>query len=740
MPIRSRLLILVLAVLIPAFMTAGIGMVYIYSESQQTHRQSMREVAHALALVVDKEMAKREAILQTLASSSALDVGDLDNFYAQAKRIAPTIETSVALRGLDGNVLLNTRLPKGTTLQPSPAGIAELRAEYGPDATVVSNMYFAPVGKQSSISIQIPVKRDGKLIYYLEMSIFVEQLQSVFNEQKLPGSWIGTIVDRNTTVIARSKDATNFVGKKTSEGLGQKMHDNSEGFNDGIALSGEPVYAFFSRAPNSELRFVVSVPHKELQQTATRAVAFIAFLSVILLGIAVLAALAVGRSTARSVEQLLRSAKSLGKDELLSPARSGIAEFDAVSNAMVQASNELRASRENLERRVAEAVSVAERSQRALLQGQKLEALGRLTGGIAHDFNNVLQTLTSGLQVCLMSAQTDREKSLLQACMRAVTRGAELTRQLMAFGRVQDARLETLDVSKHLHMAVPLLTGALPSNIEFKLNTHDDLWRITVDPLQFELALLNLTMNARDAMQDGGLITLEARNEIIAAGTELTAGDYVRVSLTDTGAGMSEEVAARALDPFFTTKNVGEGSGMGLPQAYGFAKQSGGTLTLNSKTGVGTSIVFFLPRANQEITLAPLEANTLQPQYASGKVLFVEDDPLVRETVTLALSAAGFDLQVAQSGKDALQLLESGHTFNLVFSDIVMPGGISGIDLANIIRERFPDTRIVLATGYSERRINLPGVRLLAKPYSMTDVVALLNNELMQNANKQDDS
>lgn len=733
MPIRSRLLILVLAVLIPAFMTAGVGMIYIYSESQQTHRQSMREVAHALALVVDKEIAKREAILQTLATSTALDAADLDDFYLQAKRLAPTIETSIALRDVSGKVLLNTRLPQGTSIQPSPAGIAELRAHYGPDATVVSNMYFAPVGKQSSISIQIPVKRGGTLIYYLEMSLFVSQLQRVFNEQELPGSWIGTIVDRNSVVVARNKDAENFVGKKASENIKKKMEESSEGFNDGVALSGEPVFAFFSRAPNSELRFVVSVPHKELQQTATRAVAYIGLLSLLLLGVAVIAALAVARNTATSVEKLLHSAQALGKGELLTPMRSGIAEFDAVSHAMLQASHELKASRENLERRVAEAVSIAERSQRALLQGQKLEALGRLTGGIAHDFNNVLQTLTSGLQVCLMSASTDREKSLLQACLRAVKRGVELSRQLMAFGRVQDARLETLDVSKHLQLAVPLLTGALPSNIEFKLVVHDDLWSITVDPLQLELALLNLVMNARDAMPNGGAITLEARNEIIdTAGNELPAGEYVRINLTDTGIGMSEEVAARALDPFFTTKNVGEGAGMGLPQAYGFAKQSGGTLTLHSESGAGTTIVFFLPRSNRATTLPQLATNSLPFQQSSGKVLFVEDDPLVRETVTSALTAAGLDIQVAQSGKDALQLLESGQTFDVVFSDIVMPGGISGIDLANIVRERFPTTRIVLATGYSERRINLADVRLLAKPYSMTDVVGVLNNELTQ--------
>jgi signal transduction histidine kinase/CheY-like chemotaxis protein len=733
MRIRSRLLILVLAVLIPAFLAAAIGMVYVYSEAQNTNRQNMREVTQALALIVDKEMAKREAILQTLASSTALDSGDLQAFYAQARRVVPTADTSILLVDLSGVILLNTRGTQGIGAQSVVSLVNDLRLQATPQATVISNMYFAPIGQQNSFSIQIPVVRNNRVIYFLEMSVFASQLQDVFTEQQLPDGWLGTIVDRNGVVVARNKNPEAYVGRHVTGTIVQKLATQKEGFNEGTALSGEGVIGFFSRAPQSEWRFVVSVPQRELQHSAVRAAAYVGGFSLLLLAVAVAAAIGVARNTAHAVEQLASTAEKLGKTESVAPLASKITEFDAVSVAMVKAGEDLHTARVDLERRVAEAVGVAERSQRALLQGQKLEALGRLTGGIAHDFNNVLQTLTTGLQVCLMSANSERDKTLLQACQRAVTRGVELARQLMVFGRVQDARLETLNVGVQLKIALPLLTGALPSNITFDVRIDDDLWNVTVDPLQFELALLNLTMNARDAMPNGGAITLEANNQQLATPLqELPAGEYVCIRLSDTGTGMSEEVSARALDPFYTTKNIGQGSGMGLPQAYGFARQSGGTLLLSSEPDHGTTVTFYLPHAGKEAALPRLDIDSLPQQHASGSILFVEDDPLVRETVTPALTVAGLDVKVARNGDEALQMLESGEHFHLVFSDIVMPGSISGIDLAHIIRERFPNTRIVLATGYSERRINLPGVRLLAKPYSMTEVVAALNNELLK--------
>jgi signal transduction histidine kinase/CheY-like chemotaxis protein len=476
-----------------------------------------------------------------------------------------------------------------------------------------------------------------------------------------------------------------------------------------------------------------------MRRSAVRASTMVAGISLLLLCLAIAGALVVGRSTAKSIEALRRSAESLGRGEPVTATLSGIVEMDAVSTAMVQAGDEIRSGKAELERRVEEAVAVAERSQRALLRGQKLEALGRLTGGIAHDFNNVLQTLTTGLDMARVRSDDPRVTSALEACQRAVQRATELTSQLMVFGRVQDARLETVDLPAQIAAMTPLLKGALRSDIQLRLDIADKLWPVTMDPLQFELVVLNLTINARDAMPRGGCLQIEVRNETVNEPlSEIAPGDYVRLCITDTGEGMTQEVLAQAFDPFFTTKGIGKGSGLGLPQAYGFAKQSGGALILHSKPGEGTAAALYLPKSDRPVSQAQPGSSVVQKTAASGAlVLFVEDDPLVREVVAPALEASGFKVTVANNGEQALALLEAKERIDLVFSDIIMPGRVNGIDLADIIQARFPRVRVVLATGYTDRRVQTPGIRILAKPYEVAQIVEALQQELQVQASRE---
>lgn len=731
MRIRKRLLILVLAVLVPAFLVAALGIGYVYVEEQKLHRQSMRETTRALAIVLDKELATREGILHSLASSPALSQGDLASFYKHAREIASNWDTTILLTDPSGQQLINTRKPFGTRNLPEPAALMELRQQSGPDATVVSNLYFAPIGKNYSFSIQLPVKRDGRTIYYVGMGSFASHLQSVFKDQQMPSKWTSAILDRNGVVIARSHEPEKYVGMYVGENRFKKLVINREGFHESVSLAGVPVMTFFSRVSKSGWTFVIAVPKNELQRSAINAAAYASGISLLLLGLAIVGALAVARKTAKPIEALRLSAKRLGQGEIVPAELSGILEVDAVSDEMARASNKISRVKAELEQRVATAVAAAERSQQALIQGQKLEALGRLTGGIAHDFNNVLQTLSTGLQLAHLSSTDPRTKSSLETCQRALKRAAELTGQLLAFGRVQDARLETVDLAQQITDVTPLLEGALRSDIIFRFETDDHLWPVTMDPLQFELALLNLAINARDAMPHGGHLRLQVRNETVTQEiSELKAGDYVRISLIDSGHGMSEEVRIKALDPFFTTKSVGKGSGMGLPQAYGFAKQSGGTLLLQGGLGEGTTAILYLPKARDVPQPRGVQTAVAHQAASSGVILFVEDDPLVREVVGPALRASGFQVAVAKSGDEAVTRLDAGERFDLVFSDIVMPGTVNGIDLAEIIRTRFPQTRIVLATGYSERRVSLPGVRTLPKPYDIAEMLDVLNEEL----------
>jgi CheY-like chemotaxis protein len=258
------------------------------------------------------------------------------------------------------------------------------------------------------------------------------------------------------------------------------------------------------------------------------------------------------------------------------------------------------------------------------------------------------------------------------------------------------------------------------------------VWPVTVDPAQLELALLNLVINARDAIAEGGRVVLGARNATIATGRgDLPPGDYVVLTVSDTGEGMTEEVMVRALDPFFTTKGVGKGTGMGLPLAYGFARQSGGTLSLESSPGKGTTVTLYLPRARQPLTKRVPAASALEGLPAcKGKVLLVEDDDQVRSTMSTALQAAGFDIESSATADEALARLEKGERYDAVLTDVVMPGALSGIDLAERIRARHPGTGVVVVTGYSDRPVRVPGVRALPKPYDLRQAVDALNAAL----------
>ena len=406
----------------------------------------------------------------------------------------------------------------------------------------------------------------------------------------------------------------------------------------------------------------------------------------------------------------------------------GIIEIDVVAKRMAEASRQILTAQAELEQRVAEAVAAGERAQSALVRGQKLEALGRLTGGIAHEFNNLLQTLTTALQLASLTSSQPKVLSFIDTCKRTVSRATALTTRLGAFGRVQDARLLTVDPGEQVRGSVQLLRGVLRQGTRVELQCADELWPVTVDPVQFDLALLNLAINARDAMPDGGRLAIEVRNCILEPTLERTGGDYVRVSVTDTGTGMPPEVQARALDPFFTTKPPGQGSGLGLPQAYAFATQSRGWLALTSTVGVGTTIDIYLPRSHQPLSAVAARAEDQVPGRGSGRVLFVEDDPLVREAVVRGLEDCGFDVMVAADGDKALAMLDAGLDADVVFSDIVMPGKVSGVDLAGILHERRPGLPVVLATGYTDQRAVIPGVQVLAKPYEIDQLVTLLSN------------
>lgn len=726
MRIRTRLLILVLSVLVPSFVAAALAVAYVYTEEQKNQSKGISEATRAFALLVDNELQARAGVLRTLANSPSLDSGDLEVFYRHARSMTPSAGTAVILIDLSGRQLLNTRVPFGNVVPNRRwSNMRQLMQRYGADRTLVSDLFVGPVGKRYDFTIQVPVKLDGDIVYYLVMAINASSLQSLLARQHFPAAWIATVVDRNGRVAARSRGAELFLGKLVRQGTRTRLASVREDIFESITLEGIEVRSFFSTVPNVDWKVLVSIPSDEIGRVPQRVAAFLATIMALLLVLGMLAARRFANQAIGPIERLGRSAEGLGNGQELTYQPQGLAEIDSVARRMAEASTQIRHSKQELEQRVAEAISATERAQSALLKGQKLEALGRLTGGIAHEFNNLLQTLTTALQLAAMTSNQPKVQGLIETCKRTVSRATALTGQLGSFGRVQEARLVTIDVVDQVRSAVRLVKGVLPQGTGLQVRCDDCLWPVTVEPLQFDLALLNLAINARDAMPEGGTLRIDAQNvQLQQPQGKLEAGDYVLITVTDSGTGMAPEVLAKALDPFFTTKTLGQGTGLGLPQAYAFAAQAHGTLILNSTPGQGTSVEIYLPRST-----TPVAVPAARPQPvagAKGSVLFVEDDALVRETVAPALTQSGFDVLIAESGDAALAMLDNGAAPHVIFSDIVMPGKISGIDLARIVRQRFPGVPVLLATGYTDQQVSIPGVQVLGKPYAIEKVVAVL--------------
>jgi signal transduction histidine kinase/CheY-like chemotaxis protein len=727
MRIRTRLLILILAILVPAFVAAVLAVGYIYLEERRAQENSIKETVRAFALLVDNELETTEGMLHALASSPSLARGDINEFYLHAKSMAPTLEKTIVLHDLDGRQLINTRLPFGSTLPAKRSSdIGELMAKEGGERTLVSDLFVAPVGKRHDFVIQVPVRIDGRLSYYLSLGANASTLQKLLAEQRFPSGWLASIIDRNGKIVARTQDPDRYRGHSVTKLALSNFADRPEGVFSGRNLSGIPVQAFFSTVPYAGWKVLISIPQEELRRVPLHAAAILAGIMALILVVAVLAAGWFARRAAVPIEYLGRSAEDLAHGREVHYEPQGIVEIDSVARRMADASAQIRRAQSDLEQRVAEAVAASERAHGALVRSQKMEALGRLTGGIAHEFNNLLQTLTTALQMAALTSNQPRVQSLIDTCKRTVGRATALTTRLGAFGRAQEAKLVTVDPGEQVRGSMQLIQGVLRHGGTLDVRCADGLWPVTIDPLQFDLALLNLAINARDAMADGGTLSITVANCPLEPTLERQGGDYVRVSVADTGAGMAPDVLARALDPFFTTKAPGQGSGLGLPQAYGFATQSQGFLSLSSTVGVGTTIDLYLPRSGLPLTPQPGRAGTSAPAQASGRVLFVEDDPLVREAVTRGLEESGFDVRVAADGERALALLDGGLDVDVVFSDIVMPGKVSGIDLATLLHERRPGLPVLLATGYTEQRAVVPGVQVLAKPYEIGQLVTQL--------------
>jgi PAS domain S-box-containing protein len=374
-------------------------------------------------------------------------------------------------------------------------------------------------------------------------------------------------------------------------------------------------------------------------------------------------------------------------------------------------------------------VTAQRQAERQLLQAVKMEAVGQLTGGIAHDFNNLLTIIIGSLDLDRAQVPAELRNTLDQA-LRAAERGAALTHRLLAFSRQQTLQPGKIDCNKLVGGMSDLLRRTLGEQIEIGLQLAPDLKPALADQVQVETALLNLAINARDAMPNGGKLLLETGNatldeDYVLQNPDATCGDFVMIAVSDTGKGMSPEVLAHAFEPFFTTKEVGKGTGLGLSMIYGFAKQSGGHVRIYSEVGLGTTVRLYLPRfrAADAALDEPAAAPAVKPGQGGGEtILAVEDDPRVRKLVLQQLDSLGYKVIEAGTGAEALKIIDSDLPIDLLFTDVVMPGGMNGKDLADAARRKRPGLKVLFTSGYAEgsmphRGALDPGIRMLSKPY-----------------------
>ncbi|MBZ6077785.1 response regulator [Microvirga puerhi] len=367
-----------------------------------------------------------------------------------------------------------------------------------------------------------------------------------------------------------------------------------------------------------------------------------------------------------------------------------------------------------------------------LRQADKMQALGTLAGGVAHDFNNLLMAVLGSLDLASRRAPDDpRLNKLLKNATYAAERGASLTQRLLSFSRQRDLRLQTVNVNRVIADMNDLLLRTLGGVIRVEKKLADDLWMAMVDPDQLELAVLNLCINARDAMSENGILTLSTRNQTVAAGqvSDLDAGEYVVVSVTDTGAGIPPDILSRVLEPFFTTKEVGKGTGLGLPMAYGLARQSGGTVTIDSTIGRGTIVELYLSRtASDQHNADPKEA-TITPLTQRVRILLVDDDPDVRAVTAAYLNEMGHRVVEASDGAAGLNILRADEQIDLLIADFAMPG-MTGLELADEARKQRSNLAVLLVTGYADPERVPEGYPMLHKPFGRAELAARVKEVL----------
>jgi signal transduction histidine kinase/CheY-like chemotaxis protein len=724
--LRARLFLLAIVILVPATAAGAALLFNEYRQLRGAAEQELLSTAKALSLVLDRQFGQDRVALDALAQSPSLMSGDIRAFDAQARATLASLNGSVVLLDDAGHQLLNTRLPAGTDLPD--IGLTSVNVnwtELTPNLRL-SDVFTASFLNAPAILMERLVPLPGRPPLHLVLTMPTTAFAGIFSDQHFPPDWIGGILDSRGFIVARSRDSERAVGHPAPPEMFQRLARSNAGVFESRSLEGTPTVAGYSRLPDYGWTVGVAITRQSLVGGTLRNLGWgVALMALLLIG-SIALAFWMARTIAKPVEGLAAAARAWEARAPIPVARSGMRELDELANALDDAIRsverkefELRQLNASLETRVSERSRELQDANDRLLHGQKLEAMGQLTGGIAHDFNNLLMVIRGNID--LLAARVADEKLLrgIDYARQACERGAKLTSQLLAFSRKQRLNVEAFDVAAAVQNTAELLRRTLGGTITVTVRMAEPLWSALADTTQLELMLLNLAINARDAMPGGGTLLIEADNcKITHAASRPESppiGEYVRISLTDTGTGMPPAILARVFEPFFTTKAVGQGSGLGLSQVLGTAKQLGGGIELETQIGRGTTVRVFLPRAQAGVAKAapaPRASASLPP---GTRILAVDDDAEVRRVTAEALGAMGCEVREAESGEACLEMLNQDPRFDLILLDFAMPG-LNGTDTARRIRESHDRIPILIMTGYAQALAESWDGPLIEKP------------------------
>jgi signal transduction histidine kinase/CheY-like chemotaxis protein len=724
------LILLTLAVFLPA-LVAALWVIHAARESERASlERGLRETTRALSALIDRELNQRETVARLLADSPYLDAApdlsesDLRNFHEQARRASDGLGGWIVLSSPHSQVL-NTLRPPGEPL-PSRPGSEAASLQLVTDGPRLNPLTKGSVSGELAASIQVPVTRRGATPLNVVFTITPVELQRLVENQRMPAAWISAVIDSAGTVAARYPDAARWVGQSVTADMKGQLARAKEAVFDGVSLDGRSTVAVFNKSERYGWAFTVAVPKDVVGSGFSGSVLTVSLGAAALLALALLGAFWVARGIERPVYALRAAARSLERGELVKPQSTGTLESDEVAASLAQASEKLARSRVEFEARVEAAVRQTKDALQQLSQSQRLEALGQLTGGVAHDFNNLLAVIGNNTFVLQRGAPGQDTVGPLSAIARAVQVGSRLTGHLLRFARRSVTKPEVIDLSQHLPSLADILKTALGSAITVAMRVESTTRKIECDTGELELALINLAVNSRDAMPSGGQFIVVARNATTAEASGLPNGDYVVIAVSDQGTGIPQQVLEHVFEPFFTTKGHGKGTGLGLSQVHGFCTRAGGTARILATSAAGTTVLMLLP-ATAKVSDAPRPDVEPAPAPEHRELLLVEDNDELGQATETLLTLFGYRVTRASSAEEAIELLDAGDIrFDVVLSDVVMPGGMNGVSFAQYLRKNLPEMPIILITGYASHLREKHGFEILQKPCAPDVLLAAL--------------